>query len=232
MRRFLLVVTVCVFAAEALAVSRRGRSAGIGSAFDRVAGSSLRSGKSLLAGVWRYAFERVADALDVVEANVAIGPGLKVGVEYAVLRTTLGSVQAQRLGMDSRQIGAWSERNVAFGIFPVSLLFAPFELVKDKGDAWEALAVGGFEIGTVGMERTSREAFATTDVLYLEAVMAGPWHERPGDIASVGAEVHLLLVGARARVKPLEFVDFLLGFVGIDLDPRLAHPDVEGARRR
>ena len=222
MRCVLMVGLVCLCAAGARAQS----------VFERAAGPSLRTGQSLLGGVLRYAFGRVADALDVVEANVGIGPGLKAGVEYAVLRTSVGSVHAQRLGMDGRQIGTWDERNVAFGIFPASLLFAPFELVKNQGDTWRALAVGGFELGTVGVERTSRENFATSDVLYHETVMAGPWNERPGDTAAIGAELHLGFIGARLRVKPLEFVDFIVGFVGIELDPQLAHPNPEGTRRR
>ena len=45
---------------------------------------------------------------------------------------------------------------------------------------------------------------------------------RWGDSLPVGAEVHAGIVGVRAIVKPLEVIDFALGFVFIDLDPWLA----------
>lgn len=210
----------------------RGPGAEIGSTVDRVTGPAVQGGSSLAKGIGGYVLGRVSDALDVFEANVAIGPGLKAGVEYFVLRTTLGYVHAQRMGFDSHQVGTWGELNVAYGIFPASLAFAPFELVKNQGEVWESLAVCGFELGSVGVERTLREDFATNAVLYREAVMAGPWHERRGDICSAGAEVHAGLIGARLRFKPLELVDFVLGFVGVDLDPQLGHPDPEGMQRR
>jgi hypothetical protein len=204
----------------------------LGEAIDSATAPVFRKGSSLGAGVLRYFRGRANDALDLVEVNLGIGWGLKAGVEYAVLRTTLGQVKAQRVGMDSRQLGLWGERNVAFGIFPASLLFAPFELVKNQGDTWRVLAEGGFELGTIGVERTRREGFATTSVLYHEAVMAGPWHERTGDCGAIGGELHLGLFGARARAKPLEFVDFLVGFLGVDLDPQLAHPNPRGGGPR
>jgi len=231
MRRVLWVLLVASVASGAQAASRGGVGSRAGSLFDQVTGPTVKQGGSVLSWVGRYVVGRVADALDMVEVNAAIGPGLKAGVEYAVLRTTVGQVEAQRIGLDGRQVGMWTEHNVAFGIFPVSLLFAPFELLKDQGDTYQMLAEGGFEAGTLGVERTARKDFVATDVLYHEAVMAGAWHERPGDVASVGAEVHLLIVGARARVKPLEIMDFVLGFIGIDLDPRLKHPDAEGRSR-
>lgn len=192
----------------------------------------VAAGGKLTQALGLYVLGRAADALDIVEANVGVGPGLKAGLEYGVLRTTLGYVEAGRLGIDGRQLGAWTEYNVAFGIFPASVLFAPFELVKNQGDTWKALAEVGFELGSVGVERTKRSNFATTAVLYREAVMVGPYHQRVGDSFSFGAELHLLLLGARARVKPIEAIDFLLGFVGVDLDPKLGMAAPPGGVRR
>jgi hypothetical protein len=45
---------------------------------------------------------------------------------------------------------------------------------------------------------------------------------RWGDSLPIGAEVHGGIVGARVIVKPLQAIDFALGFVFIDLDPWLA----------
>jgi len=189
--------------------------------------SSRKARPGLLSGVWRFIAARSLDLLDVAEINLAVGPGLKAGIEYGAARTTLGLVQAERFGFDGRQVGAWVEKNASFGILPASLLFAPCELFRRAGEPWRSLAVYGFEMGSLGAERTERQDFATTAVLYRQARMAGPWHERPGDMASFGLELHLLLVGGRARFKPLEALDFLAGFVGVDLDPALAHPEEE-----
>jgi hypothetical protein len=175
----------------------------------------------------RYVRNRLLDLLDIAEVNIGVGPGAKAGVEYAIGRTTLGYVESTRLGLDSRQVGVWSERNVSYGIFPLSLVFLPFELTRGLGETWETIAVVGFELGTIGIERWERENFNTTAKLYEVALAGGPIHERPGDIAAIGAELHLFF-GARARVKPLEIVDFALGFIGIDLDPQLRHPNPVG----
>jgi len=193
--------------------------------------SGRRVSLGLLGRVWRFLAARSLDLLDVAEVNLAVGPGLKAGVEYGAARTTLGLVQAERFGFDGRQVGAWVEKNASFGILPASLVFAPCELFRRAGEPWHSLALYGFEMGSLGAERTERQGFATTAILYRKARMAGPWHERPGDIASFGLELHLLLVGGRMRVKPLEAVDFLVGFLGIDLDPALAHPEEEAIGR-
>jgi len=192
--------------------------------------SGRRAGLGLLGAAWQFLEGRTLDLIDVGEFDIGIGPGLKAGLEYGVARTTLGLVEAQRIGFDGRQVGTWMERNASFGILPASLVFAPFELVRRAGEPWRSLALYGFEMGSLGAERTQRRDFVTTAVLYHEARAAGPWHERPGDIAAVGAELHLFLIGARARLKPLEALDFLLGFIGLDLDPRLAHPQERSTR--
>jgi hypothetical protein len=191
---------------------------------ERIFGGAASGAQTAATAVLGYTRDRFLDLVDIFELDLGVGPGLKAGVEYGVGRTTLGYVEAQRFGLDGRQVGTWSERNVAYGIFPASLAFAPFELVRGAGEVWEGLAVVGFEMGSLGVERTKRESFATTATLYGEASMVGPWHERPGDLCAVGAEAHLLILGARARVKPLEIVDFIVGIVGVDLDPKLAHP--------
>jgi len=198
---------------------------------ERVTGPVGRTGGQVLGKVWVYLSGRVNDAIDMVEMDVGFGVGAKAGLEAALVRIGAGTLQSQRFGFDGRQAGAWTEQNVMFGIFPISLLFAPFELARNQGDVWEGLAAGGFELGTSGTERIRRGNFATTAVLYQEAVAVGPVHERPGDIASVGGEVFLGFLGVRARLKPVEALDFLTSFFGLDLDPMLAHPSAEGTRR-
>ncbi|MFP4057732.1 MAG: hypothetical protein ACLF0G_12775 [Candidatus Brocadiia bacterium] len=191
---------------------------------DGIIGEGTSAARSVATGSVAYVRNRVLDAVDVVELNVGVGPGAKAGVEYGLARTTLGWVQSQRIGLDGRQAGIWSERNASYGIFPASVAFLPFELVREAGDTWQALAVYGFELGTFGIERIERDRLATTTVLYHEAKAAGPVHERLGDAFSFGGDVHAGLLGARARVKPLELFDFVLGFAGVNLDRHLAHP--------
>jgi hypothetical protein len=47
-------------------------------------------------------------------------------------------------------------------------------------------------------------------------------HTRWGDSLPLGAEVHGGLAGVRLMAKPLQALDFTLGFVGLDIDPWLA----------
>jgi len=202
------------------AATRRGRTP-LGFA-DQIFAQGTNVAREIGKVALRYAYQRLVDLVDVVELNVGIGPGVKAGAELGLVRVGLGLVEARRIGLDGRQLGSWQERNVAYGILPVSLLFAPFELARGAGETWEALAVWGFEAGSLGAERTEREEFATTTVLYHDARMVGPWHDRlPGDLCSLGAEVHLLVIGARARLKPAQLLDFLIGLVGGDMDEEL-----------
>ena len=184
----------------------------------------LRGVRSAGSAVLGYLGDRVVDFVDMAEVNVSLGIGAKAGVEYGLGRTTLGYVEALRIGHDGRQVGAWTERNAAYGIFPASPVCAPFEVVRNAGEPWHTLAVYGFEMGSLGAERTERQGFATTAILYDKAEMVSLWHSRPGDMCSIGADVHLLFVGGRARFKPLEMVDFVLGFVGINLESWLDRP--------
>jgi hypothetical protein len=174
-------------------------------------------------GIWDYLSNRVLDMVDMFEVNVGFGFGVKVGMEFGLGRTSLGFSDTQRIGMDGRQWGLWSEKNAAFGYFPLSLAFAPFELSRSEDEPWKTLRMHCFEAGTVGVEWTKRENFLTTAKLYDEAQMAGPAHERVGDCFAIGGEMHMLVIGARMRIKPAEMVDFFLGFVGIDLDRDLVH---------
>lgn len=229
MKRLVLCLVLAVGSAAPAAAppSVRGRARGV---VGNVLEGGRRVGLGLVGAIWGYVRGRALDLLDVAEVNIGIGPGLKAGMEYGVARTTLGLVEGERVGFDGRQVGMWAEKNASFGILPLSLAFAPFELVRGAGEPWRGLAVYGFEMGSLGAERTQRRDFVTTAILYREARMAGPWHERPGDIASFGAELHLLVLGARVRFKPLEALDFLAGFVGIDLDSALVHPEDQSIR--
>jgi hypothetical protein len=188
----------------------------------------LQGGLKVVGGLVKnpatYVRNRLWDAADIFELNLGIGLGLKAGVEYGIGRTALGRVEAQRIGFDGRQVGAWVELDEAFGIFPASLAFLPLELLRGAGEGWKNAAVVLVEVGTIGMEHIARDRLTTSSVLYHEALALGPWHERPGDICALGAEVHAGLLGLRARAKPLELVDFVLGFVGIELDGQLGHP--------
>ena len=52
----------------------------------------------------------------------------------------------------------------------------------------------------------------------LKDTVEGPNHTRWADSFPIGAEAHLG-VGLRVMVRPLQLVDFLVGFAGLDLDP-------------
>jgi hypothetical protein len=113
------------------------------------------------------------------------------------------------------------------GLAPFSLLLAPCELMRGRGESWDGFA-NAFEILSLGVERIERDNFNTTTILYHKATMAGGWHERPGDKYSLGGEAHLLFIGARLRFKPCQFVALIVGLFGVDLSQSLAHPEFSG----
>jgi hypothetical protein len=167
---------------------------------------------------------------DVLELNLGFGLGIKAGFQYGVGRTGAGYVESERVGMDGRQVGTWSERNACFGLAPLSLVLAPAELFRRTSETCDSVA-DFFEMSSMGIERIERDNFSTTTILYHTARAAGPWHERPGDIGSLGGEFHLGFLGARLRLKPVQLVNTILSIFGAGFGDSLASPEYGGFAR-
>ncbi len=170
----------------------------------------------------RYAHDRVKDLFDVFELNVGVGRGVKVDVRYGVQLFGLGDVKTWRLGNMDRRVGVWRELDSEIALFPLSLLAWPVRhgarLLGWRGLAQDAKFVA--QAGTEGVQHLDRKEL-NGDVTFLwRDTVSGYRHPRWGDSFPIGAEVQAG-VGARVVVRPLQAVDFVLGFIGIDLDPEL-----------
>ena len=175
----------------------------------------------------RYVRERALDLLDIVEVNVGVGRGAKVSVAYGIQLFGLGSVRSWRAGTIDRRAGTWREIDTEFAILPLSLAAWPVHYgamaVGARGLAADAKFIA--QAGSEGVEHLDRKELGGDPAWIVKDTVSGPVHTRWADTFPIGAEVHAG-VGLRARVRPLEIIDFVLGFVGVEMDPWLErNPD-------
>ena len=182
-----------------------------------------KAGKpSVLLAPVRYARERLADLADIFEFHVGIGRGAKLDVRYGVHFFGLGEVRSQRYGLLDRRIGTWRELDDELALLPLSYLAWP---VREGARlcGWRRLAGdAGFvlQAGTLGVQHLDRKELNGDPEFLLKDTIEGPIHTRWADCFPIGAEVQLG-IGLRAGVRPLQLVDFVVGFVGVELDPWL-----------
>lgn len=171
----------------------------------------------------RYLHERLADLLDVFELNVSVGRGAKADIRYGLLFFGLGDLRVQRYGLLDRRTGSWRELDTELCLLPLSLLAAPVEQAARLAGAPRLAQDAHFvlQAGTDGFQHLDRKELNGDPEFLLKDTVDGPMHTRWGDCFPVGAEFHLG-VGARVTLRPLQFVDFLVGFAGFELDPWLA----------
>jgi len=171
----------------------------------------------------RYLEARGRDFLDAFELNAGVGPGAKLSVNYGLEFFGAADVKSWRLGTFGGHAGTWRELDTTFGILPLSLLAWPVAYGADAA-GWRGLAGGArfvAEDGSKGFEHLDRKELNGDPAFLLKDTADGPIHTRWGDSFPIGGEIHAG-VGIRAFLRPLQLVDFLVGFVGIDLDPWLA----------
>jgi len=171
----------------------------------------------------RYLRERALDLLDAVELNVGAGRGAKLSVQYGLQFFGAGSVRSHRVGTIDRRVGRWRELDTELGLLPLSLLAWPVHYAAKAAGRRQLAADAAFvaKDASDGFEHLDRKELNGDPVFLLKDTVTGPVHTRWGDSFPIGFEVHAL-VGVRARVRPLQLADFLVGFVGVELDPWLA----------
>lgn len=171
----------------------------------------------LTAPARRYLGSRAYDVLDIFEVGVEAGPGFRLDAKYGIGMAGVGKGRSSmvRLGQRRWQVYArWEEfAPVPFPLgLPLALAVWPLEVL---------LGAPGGELGSylVGGE-TEEERLSP------RATVGGVVVERCGFVAdggtrfnsargkwfTVGAEV-MLGVGARARVYPVEILDFVTGML-------------------
>jgi len=169
-----------------------------------------------------YAAERFNDLLDIFELNVGVGRGAKFDVRYGLHFFGIGDVRSHRFGFFGRRAGTWRELDSELSLFPLSLLAWPVEQAAALCGARQLRQDAHFvlQAGTDGVQHLDRKELNGDPVFVLRDTVEGALHTRWGDCFAIGAEAQLG-VGVRAVVRPLQLADFVVGWVGIELDPWL-----------
>ncbi|MBS3763968.1 MAG: hypothetical protein ACLFWL_13670 [Candidatus Brocadiia bacterium] len=160
------------------------------------------------------ASDRIADLKDCGRLSIGVGLGLSADVKIGDLtHPSLGLMSyTYRVGHENRDIsGQWSEME---GAFP--LVIVANRLGAENPFFASYIADTTRKGGAGGMEKFHRVGFWL------------PFERRKLDKGKLGlspfntatdlqAGATLGIVSARAGINPLEIVDFLLGFVGLDI---------------
>ena len=188
----------------------------------RSAGAMSRAGRLALAPL-RYVGRRAQDLLDVFELNASAGRSVKIDVRYGVqLFGYADDLETWRVGLMDRRAGTWREIDSEIALFPLSYLAWPIAKGAEACGWRQAASDVHFvyEAGTEGVQHLDRKELNGDVAFFWKDTVSGHRHTRWGDSFPIGVEAHLG-VGVRAVVRPLQLADFVVGFVGLDLDPWL-----------
>jgi len=163
-----------------------------------MAGDSLprRGGQDTSGRILFYLGDRVGDFFDIFDLNVSLGPGFGAGLSYGLGYIGAEIHGAGVVGLDGRYLGSWREERILWG-FPFSL---PMARERPPRRGRSGRLPSGWEAALLGIE---------------EDIQHEPVHP------AVGLQVHLFFLGARARVRPFQIVDFFTSLFGYDLDRSL-----------
>ena len=169
-----------------------------------------------------YLKSRTLDFLDMFEVGLSFGPVARVEAQYGIGFWGVGAADSQVWRLGRRSAVANEEATtVSFIPFPASLILFPAAVWGDE--FWGTVVT----LGGIGYEADvpiwpdpvytgaprSKERIR---IACVERDPASHSFTLTRDSFTVGAEAHLLL-GARARVMPLQIFDFIAGLVGWDL---------------
>lgn len=174
-----------------------------------------------------YIRARFLDLLDAFEVGVAAGPG--IGVELNCLIGSLGAraAKAWRVRLGQRSVFLY-EKSGAYSVIPGYQGWYDLGLCEAR-NIWPAPA----SMGTKPRKSTVRLGWKVQEG-NLDP-FDGPMEGEPVRQLDAGLDVHLLLLGARVRLRLTELVDFVGGLFGADpagddLGPRTdSEPDVPPA---
>lgn len=164
---------------------------------------------------------RMKDLADCGKASVGVGIGLEVYAKVGSLtHPSLGIGSGTfRIGHESRETtGAWSE---ASAVAPVTtLLGLGFSGGNPSALNWSQLR------GRISSDETDDNGFWLPLLMLLDDDNFEDYDPLAfGEITDFEVGGTLVFVSARVGVNPLEIVDFVLGFVGLDIagdDPKPA----------
>ncbi|TET33556.1 MAG: hypothetical protein E3J72_16475 [Planctomycetota bacterium] len=157
--------------------------------------------------------QRGADAADIFSADVGLGYGLGASVSVTeYVGFNIGMAHAEKYGIIGRKAGTWHEMIIGF---PASW----FYLYRDADiNLCLGCAVSAF-VNVYGRDRSIKKTKDIYELRYALIVLAedegsdSPFKMTPGTIA---LGVHPLFFGIRVGIDPVEFADFLAGWLTID----------------
>ena len=173
--------------------------------------------------VGQYFKNRAFDGLDIFEVGVEQGPGWRLDVKYGLGMFGLGGGRAKLLRLGQRSALtplSWEEvAPIPFPLgAPLALAIWPFLVPEVKMMAFELL---GIEVEAEEADEIEEATAWTTRLVCIAFQWRNTEEERAvGGLSlarsfPVGAEL-MAFVGVRARVYPVEILDFLIGVFGFD----------------
>ncbi len=152
---------------------------------------------------------RIYDMLDILELNVAVDSQASLYAIVAVDPVMVGGgiYDAEKVGMDGRCVGQWSEKRAAIGLGPEA--FVRYEKNPNWGNRYLKDAEYAPHKNMVTMMRG--------DPFYEEWGMNLLIFDHEHRILDVTVEVNVLFLGIDVGVSLLEIADFVFGFLSIDV---------------
>jgi len=158
----------------------------------------------------KYLSARARDFSDITALGISAGSG--IGARVAATRLVAVEFMAQK---DECFYG-WNTRNFHWTESSYGLLFA----------SWRMPAIGEeerperywYDFFTTSRRRTLFPNLeGVQDLRHTLFIHSGSHRQRPGDFLNIEAGVSFLFGGLEISFKPVEVLDFLLGFFGIDI---------------
>ncbi|NUN47750.1 MAG: hypothetical protein HUU15_02840 [Candidatus Brocadiae bacterium] len=159
----------------------------------RAGTTSLLLGACLLAGCG-WLGDRARDAADIVHVDAGVGP--QIGATVRLTHLLQAGACAEGLRWNRSAEDAWLDA--------AHLSWNGRQAGIHKRIGWEA----GVGPESIGPRWYVRRWSAEYEEEYRE-------QKRTAD--EIGFSIHVLFVGVEAGVRPAEFVDFLLGWFGLDI---------------
>lgn len=163
-------------------------------------------------GVGDYFHDRLQDLRDVAGAAVTVGPGLLAHARATqIFQVGGGYYTGYKLGTWHRSAGVWEQSETSGGAAPLFWI----RTLSREGIYGDIIDIG---VGDSDCDKAvSFWAFLIRGDLHAHT---GPDEQRAHDLDQsfwdIGAGVHIGLIGLDAYVNPMEMLDFLLGWFGVD----------------
>lgn len=154
--------------------------------------TSRNNGRSVASQAGHYFLSRWYDLIDIVDFSVGAGPGFLVNVHATKLAQAAGGYSdAYHVGFRGRSAGVWREKRKEVG---VSLLYYQ-KVERERVTGW----VESFRSEKMDLD---------TSAIYA--------NNNDRSFLGIGATVHALVL-VDVNVRPMQAVDFALGWLTIDV---------------